>query len=396
LPKKLSLMQPGDSRRILIVAAEASSCLYAQRLLQYWKKHNISVEVFGIGDHAMAEEGFECLARAEDLAVVGLQEVISHWPVIKKAFYDLLQAAVERRPQVVLLLDYPGFNLRFAKRLKALGVPVVYYISPQVWAWRTGRVKAIKECVDRMLVVFPFEVDFYKQHGMDVEFVGHPLLDELGPQHFDPSARALRRAKYGIGREDVVLALMPGSRNSEIGHHLAPQLEAARELHIRYPNLKIALFVAPNFSKERAQEWLVDLNFPLMLIKDEPFSMIDLADVVLCASGTATLMVGLLEKPMVIMYKMNRVTAFFARRFVKHTRHFGLINLVLGKQVVPELFQEQADAPKLVAELEPLLSDREKRQAVAESLKPARDHLGTSGATERVAAALEAYWRTGN
>jgi lipid-A-disaccharide synthase len=389
-------MQPGDSRKILIVAAEASSCLYAQRLLQHWKKHNISVEAFGIGDQAMADEGFQCLARAEDLAVVGLQEVISHWPVIKKAFYDLLQAAAEKRPQVVLLLDYPGFNLRFAKRLKALGIPVVYYISPQVWAWRTGRVKTIKAVVDKMLVVFPFEVDFYEQHGMQVEFVGHPLLDELDPRHFDAAARAMHRAKYGIGPDDVVLALMPGSRNSEIAHHLATQLEAARELHKRHPNVKMALFVAPNFSKEKAQAWLADLNFPLMLIKDEPFSMIDLADVVLCASGTATLMVGLLEKPMVIMYKMNRLTAFLAKRFVRHTSHFGLINLVVGERVVPELFQEQADAPKLVEALEPLLTDREKRRAVAGSLKPAKDRLGSSGATERVAAALEAYWRTGN
>lgn len=389
-------MQPGDSRKILIVAAEASSCLYAQRLLQHWKKHNISVEAFGIGDQAMADEGFQCLARAEDLAVVGLQEVISHWPVIKKAFYDLLQAAAEKRPQVVLLLDYPGFNLRFAKRLKALGIPVVYYISPQVWAWRTGRVKTIKAVVDKMLVVFPFEVDFYQQHGMQVEFVGHPLLDELDPRHFDTSARAMHRAKYGIGPDDVVLALMPGSRNSEIAHHLTTQLEAARELHKRHPNVKMALFVAPNFSKEKVQAWLADLNFPLMLIKDEPFSMIDLADVVLCASGTATLMVGLLEKPMVIMYKMNRLTAFLAKQFVRHTNHFGLINLVVGERVVPELFQEQADAPKLVEALEPLLTDREKRRAVAESLKPAKDRLGSSGATERVAAALEAYWRTGN
>lgn len=389
-------MQPGDSRKVLIVAAEASSCLYAQRLLQHWKKHNISIEAFGIGDQTMADEGFECLARAEDLAVVGLQEVLSHWPVIKKAFYDLLRAAEERRPQVVLLLDYPGFNLRFAKKLKGLGIPVVYYISPQVWAWRTGRVKTIKEYIDKMLVVFPFEVDFYKTHGMDVEFVGHPLLDELDPKHFDASARTLHRAKYGIGPDDVVLALMPGSRHSEIGHHLRTQLDAAGELHRRHPNLKVALFVAPNFSKEKAQAWLADLNFPLMLIKDEPFSMIDLADVVLCASGTATLMVGLLEKPMVIMYKMNRLTAFLAKRFVRHTNHFGLINLVLNERVVPELFQEQAEASQLVAALETLITDREKRRTIARNLRSAKDRLGASGATERVAAALESYWRTGN
>lgn len=385
-------MPAAESRKILIVAAEASSCLYAQRLLQHWKKHNISVEAFGIGDESMAQEGFECLARAEDLAVVGIQEVIAHWPVIKKAFYSLLDAVRTRQPQVVLLLDYPDFNLRLAKKLKALGVPVVYYISPQVWAWRQGRVKLIQKVIDKMLVVFPFEVDFYSQHGVKVEFVGHPLLDELNPKHFDSKGRDLHRAKYGVLADDVLLALMPGSRRSEMNHHMAAQLAAARELQAKFSYLKVALFVAPNFSKEQVQEWLADLDFPLMLIKDEPFSMIDLADVVLCASGTATLMVGLLEKPMVVMYKMNRLTAWLAKAFVKSTKHFGLINLVLDERAVPELFQEQADPQHLVSELEPLIINAEKRRQVAERLRPAKNRLGSSGATLRVAAALESYW----
>jgi lipid-A-disaccharide synthase len=386
-------MPSNDSRKILIVAAEASSCLYAQRLLQYWKEKGENVEAFGIGDQAMADAGFENLARAEDLAVVGIQEVLAHWPVIKKAFYSLLEAVKARKPQVVLLLDYPGFNLRFAKKMKELGVPVTYYISPQVWAWKTGRVKTIKKVVDQMLVVFPFEVDFYKQYGMDVNFVGHPLLDELNPKHFDQEARRVHRAKYGIADADIALALMPGSRRSELKHHLKPQLEAARLLHQHHPHLKILLLVAPNFSKEELQSHLSGLDFPLILIKDEPFSMIDLADVVLCASGTATLMVGLLEKPMVIMYKMNALTAFLAKRFVTQTKYFGLINLVLDAPVAPELFQEQADPEYLVRRLNAMIASATERREMAASLKPAKDRLGRRGATERVAKALEKYWR---
>jgi lipid-A-disaccharide synthase len=385
-------MPSAASRKILIVAAEASSCLYAQRLLQYWKKHNISVEAFGIGDRNMEAEGFECLGRAEELAVVGLQEVISHWGVIKKAFHDCVSAAHERKPQVVLLLDYPGFNLRFAKKMKALGIPVAYYISPQVWAWKTGRVKLIKQVIDKMLVIFPFEVDFYAKHGMTVDFVGHPLLDELSPAHFNKDTRRIHRAKYGIGPNDTLLALMPGSRQSELKHHLDVQLAAAGELVKKNPNLKVALFVAPNFSKEDLQARLEDLNFPLMLIKDEPFSMIDLADVVLCASGTATLMVGLLEKPMVIMYRMNALTAFLAKRFVKSTKFFGLINLVLDELVAKEVFQEQADVPHLVRELDELISQEDKRRTMSAKLEKAKDRLGSRGATERVAKALEQYW----
>lgn len=385
-------MPSAASRKILIIAAEASSCLYAQRLLEYWKKHNISVEAFGIGDRAMEAQGFECLGRAEELAVVGIQEVISHWSVIKKAFQDCVAAASHRKPDVVLLLDYPGFNLRFAKKMKAMGIPVAYYISPQVWAWKTGRVKLIKQVIDKMLVIFPFEVDFYAKHGMTVDFVGHPLLDELNPQHFNKENRKIHRAKYGIGEHDTLLALMPGSRNSELKHHLDVQLSAARELLKKHPHLKVALFVAPNFSKEELQARLGDLNFPLMLIKDEPFSMIDLADVVLCASGTATLMVGLLEKPMVIMYRMNGFTAFLAKRFVKATKFFGLINLVLDELVAKEVFQEQADVPHLVRELDELISRPNLRSEMSAKLEKAKDRLGSKGATERVAKALEKYW----
>jgi lipid-A-disaccharide synthase len=386
-------MPSNGSRKILIVAAEASSCLYAQRLLQHWKKHNISVEAFGIGDRAMEAEGFECLGRAEELAVVGISEVISHWGVIKKAFHDCVAAASERKPDVVLLLDYPGFNLRFAKKMKALGLPVVYYISPQVWAWKQGRVKTIREVVDKMLVVFPFEVDFFAKHGMQVDFVGHPLLDEMNPKHSDPKAREMHRARYGIQPDEVLLALMPGSRNSELKHHLETQIAAARELVKKFPRLKVALFVAPNFSKEHLQDRLQSLDFPLILIKDEPFAMIDLADVVLCASGTATLMVGLLEKPMLIMYKMNKLTAWVARTFVKGTKYFGLINLVLDEKVANEVFQEAADAPNLVTELEPLIRNSALRAQIAARLRPAKDRLGSKGATVRVAEALEAYWR---
>ncbi|MGZ3724094.1 MAG: lipid-A-disaccharide synthase [Bdellovibrionales bacterium] len=385
-------MPSNDSRKILIVAAEASSCLYAQRLLEHWKKNGEQVEAFGIGNEAMAKLGFECLGHAEELAVVGIQEVIAHFPVVRKAFYALLDAAKTRKPNVVLLLDYPGFNLRLAKKIKALGIPVVYYLSPQVWAWKQGRVKLMKKVLDNLLVVLPFEVDFYKEHDVKVEFVGHPLLDELNPKHFDKAARAVHRAKYGISDSDLVLALMPGSRNSELKHHLQPQLETARELHKRFPHLKIMLFVAPNFSKEHVQSHLSGLDFPLILIKDEPFSMIDLADVVLCASGTATLMVGLLEKPMVIMYKMNALTAFIARRFVNHAKYFGLINLVLDRLVAPELFQELADPEHLVRRLSSMLSSQTERDDMAAQLKPAKDRLGNRGATERVANALKKYW----
>lgn len=385
-------MPSRDSPKILIVAAEASSCLYARRLLEHWQSQEFKVEAFGIGDSAMADAGFEILARAEDLAVVGLQEVLAHWSVIKQAFHKLLVAAETRRPDVVLLLDYPGFNLRLAKKLKAMGIKVVYYISPQVWAWRTGRVNLIRRIVDRMLVVLPFEVPFYQTHDVNVDFVGHPLLDELKPGLLDIKFQSIRRAKYGIGESDLVLALMPGSRNSELKHHLATQLETARRLYKEFPKLKVVLLVAPNFSKQQLVSQLGELEFPLIIVKDEPFQMIALADVVLVASGTATLMVGLMQKPMVVMYKMNSITAWLAKKFVRHTRYFALINLVLDELVVTELFQGDANPEKLSRELGVLLQSSSARRVLAEKLAIARSRLGHSGATKRVADILNSFF----
>lgn len=373
---------------VMIVAAEASSSLYALRLLQLWKKQNKKVSAFGIGSRDMEKEGFHIIGRSEEMAVVGLQEVIAHFGLIKDAFYGLLAEAKKRKPKVALLLDYPDFNLRLAKRLKAMGIPVIYYISPQIWAWRTGRVNTIRDRVDRMLVLFPFEKEFYEKNNVPVDFVGHPLLDELSDSLFDEKERAYRRSRYGFTQDDVVLALMPGSRRSELKHHLQVQIETARKMRAEDPHLKIVLFVAPTFEKEEIQAILPPIDFPITLIKDEPFSMISLADVVLCASGTATLMVGLMEKPMVIMYRMNKMTAFFAKRFVKHTAHFGMINLILNERVVPELFQEQANIETMAEELKKSIANRKTLQA---RLAQAKDRLGRKGATGRVAEALKPY-----
>ena len=384
-------MPNADSANVMIVAAEASSSLYALRLLQEWKKQGQNISAFGIGSRDMEKEGFEIVGRSEELAVVGLSEVLAHFGEIKSAFYGLLEKAKERKPKVALLLDYPDFNLRLAKKLKALGIPVVYYISPQIWAWRTGRVHTIRERVDRMLVLFPFEKEFYEKNQVPVDFVGHPLLDELNPAFFDAKERNFHRGKYGVHENDTLLALMPGSRRSELKHHLKAQIDTARRLREMHPTLKVALLVAPTFEKEEIQAQLGDVDFPILLIKDEPFSMISLADVVLCASGTATLQVGLMEKPMVIMYRMNAMTAFFAKRFVRHTSHFGMINLILNDRVVPELFQEQASVEGMAKALSEMIGSREVQKDLSSKLAMAKDRLGRKGATERVAQALQPF-----
>jgi lipid-A-disaccharide synthase len=375
---------------VLIIAAEASSSLYAQRLLESWKAEGREIEAFGIGSRSMERLDFECLGRSEELAVVGLSEVIKHLPVIRKVFNSLLEQASVRKPKFALLLDYPDFNLRLAKQLKKRGITVIYYISPQVWAWRTGRVKTIRKWVDHMLVLFPFEETFYRKHNVKVDFVGHPLLDELPQVQMNAEKLRFERSRFGLGDKDIVLGLMPGSRNSEIEHHLATQIRATEILAQRLPNLRTVLMVAPTLEREKFGEALAASSASIQIIKEDPLDMIALADVVLVASGTATLMVGLMEKPMVIMYRMTAITAWFAKRLVTKTKFFGLVNLVMNRLIVPELFQEDANPTRLADELQRLALGPA-RETALHDLAGVRAALGSRGATARVLAILNSY-----
>lgn len=377
--------------RILIVAGEASSSLYAQRLIEHWQSQGQNHRAFGIGSRAMEKLGFQCLGRSEEMAVVGLQEVIRHFPLIRRVYNSLLTECDREKPDVALLLDYPDFNLRLAKDLKKRGIPVVYYISPQVWAWRRSRVRLIKRVVDRMLVLLPFEETFYRERGVQASFVGHPLLDEIAQRQDSPETRRRQRERYGIAPDEIVLALMPGSRESELRHHLRDQIAAAELLAQRYPKLRVMLLCAPTIERERLSPAVAEATVPITILRDAPLDMIALGDIVLVASGTATLMVGLMEKPMVIMYRMNALTAWIARRLVTYTRYFGLVNLVLGRLVATELFQELASPAGMATELEKLL-DPAVHAEQARALSELKSKLGQRGATVRVAESLHPYF----
>ncbi|MDZ4661591.1 MAG: lipid-A-disaccharide synthase [Pseudomonadota bacterium] len=377
---------------ILIVSAEASSALYAERLLEEIRKRNLELNVFGVGSREMERLGFETVGRSEEMAVVGFKEVIAHYPKIRKVFYEILRIAKERKPKVALLLDYPDFNLRLAKKLHALGIPVVYYISPQLWAWRKGRIKLVKKYVSKMLVVFPFEKDFYLREGVKVEFVGHPLLEELTANLFNPSDRMKARARYGILDDELVLGLMPGSRKSELKNHLSTQLGVAKKLGLKYSRLKVALLVAPGLEREAIRKELRHDGAALILIQAPPFEMLRMMDVVLVASGTATLTAGLMQIPMVIMYKMSPFSAWLAKKLVRSTKYFGMVNLILGKMVAQERFQNDANEAQLVSDLEVLLSDPLKRASVGEELSRLPQLLGDKGAAKRVVDSMREYF----
>ena len=372
--------------KILIIAAEASSVLYAEQLIQHWSERGESHSYFGVGSRDMAQNGFKCFGFAEEMAVMGFSEVLSQYSHIKKVFHDILSEVDRERPEVAVLIDYPGFNLRLSEELHQRKIPVVYYISPQIWAWKKKRVFKVKAYVTKMLVVFPFEVDFYRSYSVPVEYVGHPLLDELRPEHFDQTLFAPKRGRLGVNPGQKVLGLMPGSRKQEVERHLQIQLRVAEQLRRKHPDLKVLLLLAPTLSKEFVQSHLDDLRCPVTIVQDQPFNMIYLTDAVLVASGTATLMVGLLEKPMVIMYKVSWLSAFIGRRLVKG--FFGLVNLLSQREIVPEIFQERATPEVLVPLVERSLFDESYRQQVIADLKALRASLGEPGVTARVAQAI--------
>jgi lipid-A-disaccharide synthase len=377
--------------RIMIIAAEASSAHYALKLIQYWKRHGKDYEYFGVGSDAMEQEGFERFGKSEEMAVVGAAEIFAHFSQLKAIFNKLLEVADERKPNVVIVMDYPEFNLYLSRKLHAKGFKIYYYISPQVWAWRKNRVETIKRFCVKAFLLFPFEVDFYKSRNVPYEFVGHPLLDELDPDLLNPEKIAFNKEKYGVRRNEKILALMPGSRRGELNQHLDIQLEVARRLLKKYPQLRLAIFIAPTIRKDEMIERLENFKSPYILLQDDPNKMISLADYVLVASGTATLMVGLLQKPMVIMYKMKWTTGLFASLFVRGVKFFGLVNLILGFEVVPERKQADVNPDELFKLMDRYLTDEKYTQEVIENLKKIPQYLGDKGATSRVAKSLEIH-----
>jgi len=378
----------------MIIAAEASSAHYAAQLMRYWKKQNISVDIFGVGSSDMESLGQTRIGCSEDMAIVGLAEVIAHYSELKTIFNNLVDEAKKRKPRFVLLMDYPDFNLRLAEKLKKEIGPdlkIFYYISPQIWAWRQSRIHTIKKYCDKVFLLFPFEAEFYNKFDVPNEFVGHPLLDDLNAQLLDKNYQKHSRERYGINSQEKVLALMPGSRRSEIEFNFQVQLDTARILLKKYNHLRLMIFVAPTLTKEFLQEKLSDFASPYILVKEDPNQMICMADYVLAASGTATLMVGLLQKPMVIMYRMKWLTGVLAKMLVRGVRFFGIVNLIMDHEVVPERMQGQANPEELSKLLSRYIDDSEHYTLTVQKLSELEHRLGDKGATTRVGAALARY-----
>ena len=365
---------------LLVVAGEASGDLHAARLMRELFRRRPGVRAFGLGSDELRASGVDLLADSREIAVVGIVEALSILSRAREIFDRLLAAVEQRRPRVALLVDFPEFNLRLAKELRWRGVRVVYYVSPQVWAWRRWRVRSMAETVDRMLVLFPFEAAFYEPAGIAVTHVGHPLVDEVPslPQAWDTVAKGELPAK-------ARLALLPGSRRSEVAALLPVMLAAARRLGARLP-ISIALVRAPSISAEELAPYLAaEPGLAVELIDEDRFAAVANAHLALCASGTATLETGLLGTPMIVLYRLSRWTWLLARLLVR-VPHASLVNLVLERSVVRELMQHEASPEPVAAEAERLLRSRPAVDRMRAGLAELRGRLGRPGASERAAA----------
>ena len=361
-----------------MVTGEASGDLHGARVVEALRARRPDVQVDAVGSDHLQAAGATLIADSKVISVIGLVEALRILPAAFRLRRTILDHVDRQKPDLALLIDSPDFNLRLAPKLKQRGVRVAYFISPQVWAWRSSRVHQIREVVDRMLVLFPFEVEFYRQHDVPVEAVGHPLVDEV--PHIEQGERAAERQR--------VVALLPGSRPSEVSRLLPLMVQCGRGLIEQ--GHRVLLIVAPTLDRQRLEAQLRELDAPQQIewVVRDRFESLAGCDLAICASGTATLEVGLLGVPMVVVYRVNALTYALGRRLVK-VPHIALVNLVLGDRVVPELIQHDATVERVLAEVTPLLADDDALAARRRALEPLRERLGTSGAAERAARSID-------
>jgi lipid-A-disaccharide synthase len=367
-------------KRVMIVAGEASGDLHGGNLVQAMHKIDPEIRFYGVGGGNLKEAGAELIADAGDMAVVGLTEVVSKLGMILKVMAQLKASLKKDKPDLVILIDYPDFNLPIAKAAKKYGIKVFYYISPQVWAWRRGRIGKIKKVVDKMAVILPFEADLYKEAGVDATFVGHPLLDVVRTKY--PRKEALRRFDL---REDVTtVGILPGSRESEVTRLLPVMLGAAEIIEKKIRPVQFVLPLAATLDIAFVSQIIARHSVPVRLIPNEVYDVIGCVDIAMVASGTATLETALMETPMVIIYKVS-APSYYVGKMVINVDHIGLVNIIAGKTVVPELIQFEASPEKIAAEVMDILAVEERMESIKGELKKIRHMLGSYGAAERVA-----------
>jgi lipid-A-disaccharide synthase len=370
-------------KRILVTAGEASGDLHAAGLIKELRKIDPEIETFGIGGSKMKESGVELIHDIEKFSLMGFSEVLKKLNFFRKMMSSVVSCAEQRSPDLAILVDYPGFNLRLAQKLKKRNISTLYYISPQIWAWGGARLKKIKKLVDKILVFFPFEEKIYKDAGMDVEFIGHPVLELVKPT----LSQDEYKRKMDVGKNEILLGLLPGSRPQEVEKILPIMLQASVLLEKRLKNLKVVVSLASTVNRDLLEKILNEFRLGVRVEKDLTYDLLHWADLLLVTSGTATLESAIAGTPLVILYKTSFLNWFLAKSLVR-IPYIGLVNVVAGKKISPEFIQYQAKPELIAAEVIDIFSDKKRYEDTKMELHKIKQRLGEKGSYKKAAAII--------
>ncbi len=369
------------TKTVMIVAGEASGDMHGASLVREMLKIDPSLIFYGMGGNKMQEAGVKLIVNAAQTAVVGLTEVISKLGTLFRTIRQMRKSLDEMKPELVILIDYPDFNLNFvAPAAKKRKIKIFYYISPQVWAWRKSRIHKIKRLVNKMAVILPFEVDTYAAKGFNVDYVGHPLLDLVKPAYAKQESKKI----FNLDESKTTIGLLPGSRHSEVVKLLPEMLRAAEILSHKIKTVQFVLPLADTLEKKTVDDIISGFAVKVMVISGQTYDAVSCCDLAIVASGTATLETALLSVPMVIIYKIAPLS-YFVGKLIVDVQNIGLANIIAGKTVVPELIQEDANGNRIADEAMAILNNEERKQKIINELAAIRGKLGDPGAARKTA-----------
>ena len=365
---------------IMFSAGESSGDQHAANMFLELKKHQPDIKGFGMGGAKMALAGIDIRYDSGSIGVIGVVEVLKHYGEIRRALKLIQQLVSTERPDLLVCVDYKEFNLKLARFAKQCGIKVLFYVSPQVWAWRPGRVKTYGKAIDMMAVIFPFETTYYDAENVPVRYVGHPSVDKVHPQR----SRLEDMAIFNLDESNPVIGLLPGSRANEINRLLPIMLAAAEILQARIPGIQFMLPQADSISDELLESYMDRSPVKITVIKNQPYDVIQCCDVVMTTSGTATIEIALLNVPMVITYKLAALT-YWLGRWLVNTPFIGLPNIILGKGFIKELIQYEATSENLAEEIERILTDKFYADQMRDNLNQVKQQLGQGGGSKNMA-----------
>jgi len=371
-----------NNKNIMIIAGEVSGDILGAELTTELKKLDNKINIIGVGGDMMMQSGVEIIYHINKLSFLGFAEVVKHLPFIRKVQDDLINTIKEKNIKNIILIDYPGFNLNFAKKIKQLGVKILYYVSPQIWAWGGGRIKKIKNLVRKMFVFFPFEEKLYEDAGVDVEFVGHPLLDRLSNYNFLSKEEFFY--KYNLDPQKEILLLMPGSRKHEVERILPAVMKAAEKICKEF-NMQIIVAGATGIDENLFAD--ISGSTEHKVVKDNTYELLKYSKFGIIKSGTSTLEAGLFGLPMIIVYRTSLLTYLISKNLVS-LKNIGMANIILGEDVVPELIQNKVNPDSIFNETKRILSNGNLYNSIKKKLLEINEKLGKKGAAKRAAESI--------